>query len=68
MTRIKIIGAAVLALLALIIVLQNTEEVTTRFLFVKVEMPRAVLLFISMFIGIAIGLLIAFIFAGRKKK
>ena len=55
--RIKIIGAAVAALLVLIIVLQNTEAVETKLLFITLTMPRAALLFGTLIVGFALGLL-----------
>ncbi len=42
--------AAIAALLVLIIVLQNTEAVGTKLLFVTVTMPRAALLFGTMIV------------------
>ena len=59
MSKVKVISALVLVVVALIVVLQNTAPVETRFLFVTVTMPRAVLLGITMLIGIATGILVA---------
>ena len=58
MTRkqLKTWTIALLVLLTLIVVLQNTDSVATRILFVQVEMPRAMLLFVTMAIGFLIGL------------
>ena len=58
-TKVKIIGAVILAILALILILQNRASVTTQILFVEVTMPRAVLLLLTLIIGVVIGLLIA---------
>ena len=44
-SKIKVVAAAVVALLVLIVVLQNTEAVETKLLFVSVTMPRAALFF-----------------------
>lgn len=49
---------ALLVVLAIVVVLQNTESVETRLLFVEIAMPRAVLLFVTMLIGIVIGLVL----------
>lgn len=54
--RLKIIGVAVLALLVLIVVLQNTEAVETRILFMKITMPQAVLLFGALIAGFILGI------------
>ncbi len=57
MPRVKLIGGAVLAVLVLIIILQNTESVETRILFISVVMPRAALLFMTLVIGFLLGVL-----------
>ena len=59
MNKAKIIAAAVVAILMLIIVLQNTEAVETRVLFTSVTMPRAALLFGALVVGFVVGLLTA---------
>jgi uncharacterized integral membrane protein len=67
--KIKIAGVALLALLVLIVVLQNTEAVETRVLFVTVTMPRAALLFGALVVGFIIGIFTAGkIFAQKKTK
>ena len=68
MTKLKIIVMAVIGLLTLIVVLQNTEEVKTRLLFVNVEMPRAALLFGTLLIGFLLGVLTAGRLVGKAKK
>ena len=67
-TKAKLIGAAVAAVIAIILVVQNTESVETRILYATVERPRAVLLFITVFLGFALGLLSSFVITGRTKK
>lgn len=57
MKRIRLIAILVLAVLVVIVVLQNTEPVETRLLFATVSMPRAVLLFTTALIGYAMGIL-----------
>lgn len=59
MAKVKAILLAVLALAALIVVLQNTENVETRLLFTRITMPRAALLFGTLVIGFALGVLAA---------
>ena len=68
MAKAKLIAAFVLVVVALIVVLQNTQPVETKFLFVAVTMPRAALLAITMLIGIAVGMLIALGLSGRKSQ
>jgi len=52
----KIIAAIVFVLLILIVILQNTEEVETKLLFITMDMPRALLLFINLLIGYLLGI------------
>ena len=53
--QIKFIVIAVLAVLVLIVALQNTANVETKLLFATVTMPRAILLFVMLAIGFVIG-------------
>jgi uncharacterized integral membrane protein len=59
MRNAKLITIIVIAVLVLIVILQNMEPVSTRLLFVTVTMPRAALLFITLVVGFIIGLLVA---------
>ncbi len=68
MAKVKIVLAAVLAIVLFVVILQNTETVETRLLFVSIAMPRAALLFLMLLIGFVIGLLAAFSFSRRPKK
>jgi len=68
MERYKTILIAVLTLLGIVIILQNTAPVETKFLFVSITMPRAVLLMATTLIGFALGVLVSFYFQRRKKK
>lgn len=54
--RNYIIAAVILA--ATVIVFQNREVVDTRLLFVTVSMPRALLLFSTLVLGVVAGLLL----------
>ena len=60
----KIYVAAVLAILVIIVVLQNTFAVTPKLLFFETQMPLAVLLFVTLVIGYVLGILTA----GKRKK
>ncbi len=57
--RIKIAVAAVVAILTIIVIFQNTEVVETRLLFVTVGMPRALLLIVTLLLGVLLGLMAA---------
>jgi uncharacterized integral membrane protein len=64
MNKLKIAVAAIVAVLLIIVILQNTQQVETRLLFVTIAMPRAVLLITALVVGFVIGLLAA----GRLSK
>jgi uncharacterized integral membrane protein len=57
--RPRVILGVVVAVLAIIVVLQNTEDVSTRILFFSVAMPRAVLLFVTLLVGFILGMVVA---------
>jgi putative membrane protein len=57
--KMKIVAIAVIALVVVVVVLQNTQAVETKLLFLKVTMPNAALLFGTLIIGFAIGVLTA---------
>ncbi len=57
--RIKIAVAAVVAVLAIIVIFPNTEVVETRLLFITVSMPRALLLIVTLLLGVLLGLMTA---------
>ncbi|MBE9519836.1 MAG: LapA family protein [Proteobacteria bacterium] len=62
MERFKLISIAVLVGLGIIIILQNTQQVETKILFMTITMPRAVLLMATTLIGFALGVLVSFLF------
>ena len=66
--KIKIWAAVIAAVLAIIIILQNTASVETKFLFVKVVMPRAVLLIVTLLIGVVMGIGVSSYLTKRKKR
>jgi len=55
-----------LTVLVLALIIQNTETVDTKLLFITLSMPRAVLLLITSGIGFAAGLITAMMVLGRK--
>ena len=66
MHRFKMISIAILALLGIIIILQNTDPVVTKLLFFNITMPRAILLMGTTLIGFALGVLVSFFFQRRE--
>ena len=59
MNKLKLIAIGVLALLVVVVVLQNTQAVETKLLFLTLTLPNAALLFGTLIIGFAIGVLTA---------
>jgi len=59
MKKAKIITVVVILLLTLIVFLQNTQAVETKFLFLTVTMPRVLLLFVTFVLGFVGGLITA---------
>ena len=55
MKRLKLIVIAVVAVLTVIVVFQNTQSVETEILFVTFRMPRALLLFGTLLMGFVLG-------------
>ncbi len=57
--KLKLIVLMILAILAIVLILQNREMVDTRLLFVTVSMPVAALLALTLLLGFAGGVLVA---------
>ena len=53
--KLRIAAIAIVALLVLVVVLQNTEAVETKLLFMSVTMPRAAFLFVTLLVGFALA-------------
>ena len=68
MQRAKIVIAAIVAILTLIVVLQNTQAVETKILFITVTMPRALLLIVTMLAGFILGILTVSHYTGKTCK
>src|SRR6476619_2008799 len=59
MNKLKVVVIAVIAVVAMIVVFQNTQAVETKLLFLTLTLPNAALLFATLIIGFAIGVLTA---------
>jgi uncharacterized integral membrane protein len=57
MKKAKVILIIVILLIALIVSLQNTEGVETKFLFMKFTMPRVLLLLLTFILGFVGGMI-----------
>ena len=66
MSKVKLVAILVLAVLAIIVVMQNTDPVRMKFLLFTSEQPQAVLLFVATAIGFALGVLTALLRGGKK--
>lgn len=65
MSRWKLAAVAIVAILAIIVVAQNTQAVETKLLFATVNMPRAILLLITLLVGFVLGVLAAGRISGK---
>ena len=68
MNKLKLVAIAVIALFAVVVVLQNTQAVETKLLFFTLTLPNAALLLGSLIIGFAIGVLIVGHIVSRAKR
>lgn len=59
MNILKVVAVAVLSLVAVIVVFQNTQAVETQLLFLTLTLPNAALLFGTLIVGFAIGVFTA---------
>ena len=67
MRKFKIITIVTVMVLALIVILQNTQSVETKFLFVNITMPRAFLLMLTFLFGFISGLLVTLRLKGKDE-
>ena len=67
MNRFKMLSIAIVTILGVIIILQNTEPVETKLLFLSIIMPRAILLMGTTLIGFALGILVSFFFQRKEQ-
>lgn len=65
--RLKLIFGGLLALVALIFVVQNVAMVQVRFLFWSLSLPRSLLMLILLAIGLIVGWLVHG-YAGYRKR
>ena len=59
MNKLKVVIIGVVAFIVVIVVLQNTQPVETKLLFITMTLPNAALLFGTLIIGFTIGVLTA---------
>jgi len=67
MKHFKMISIAILTILGVIIIYQNTEPVETKLLFLSITMSRALLLMGTTLIGFALGGLASFFFQRKEQ-
>jgi uncharacterized integral membrane protein len=68
MKKFKIVLIIIILLIALVVSLQNTEAVETKFLLATVTMPRVLLLLLTFTLGLVAGLIIASIILRKPTK
>ena len=66
MPRVKLILVCLLAIVAIIVLLQNTGPVETKLLFVSVTMPRALLLLLTLAVGFVLGVIVSIPLTKKK--
>ena len=66
--KIKIFVIVFVLLLVFIVVLQNTQSVETKVLFMTITTPRAFLIFLTFILGFILGSVSALIFSQKNKK
>lgn len=66
--KVKLAATVAAVILVIIVILQNMEPATTRLLFATIEMPRAVLLIITLLIGFGAGMLSTWLYYTRKRQ
>ena len=66
--KIKLVALVVVAVMAIIIFLQNTEMAEARIFFLRIEMSRALLLILTFALGLLTGILVAVNFLRKKTK
>jgi len=68
MRRLKLVLAVLAGFLLLVVILQNTDEVTTRVLSADIVLPRAILLFLCLLFGFVLGFASAKVQQRRHEK
>ena len=68
MKNFKIILIIVVLTLAVVVALQNKEQVETKFLFTSITMPRVLLLLSTLTLGFFIGLITASLLRRKSGK
>jgi len=68
MRNFKLIAASILAVLVAIVVVQNRDPVATHVLFASIEMPLAILLFITAAAGFALGVLLTLSLRAKRNQ
>jgi len=68
MKKFKIILVIVVLTLAVVVALQNKQQVETKFLFTTIAMPRVLLLLSTLTLGFFIGLITASILRRKSGK
>lgn len=53
--KVQTLTIAIITVLVVILIFQNTEPVTTKLLFISIELPRIVLLVVTLLVGFAAG-------------
>ncbi|MCF7790990.1 MAG: LapA family protein [Victivallales bacterium] len=66
MRKFKLTVLAIIIVFVIIVILQNISSVEFQFLLYSVTMSKALLLFLTAFIGFIIGILFSYIFIKKR--
>ena len=67
-TKIKLGGVIALIVLAVVLFLQNREQVSPRFFFFELPMPLSVLMIVTLLAGFVLGMVTSMLLRGRSGK
>ena len=66
MKNFRLIASLSAVVLVLIVILQNTQPVSTKVLFFTITMPNAVMIGVTLLIGVAAGMVGALAMTGKR--
>jgi lipopolysaccharide assembly protein A len=67
MKKLKLFGALTGILVIVVVILQNTQPVTTRLLFFTVTIPNALTIALALLIGVTAGILLTLTMSGKRE-
>ena len=68
LTKLKVLGVILAVAFSIIVVMQNTEPINAKILFIRWSMPAAVLLGLTLSVGVILGLMLSYVLSHRRKQ